>query len=80
MSVPRKPDYQRAANRPSVRGESSFRPPCRVTFWGAENDGALVGVMSLQPARDVDLIRHGYVLPASQRQGIGGVLLRFLGN
>jgi hypothetical protein len=37
-----------------------------VTFWGYEADGALVGVMGIQPVRDVDLIRHAYVLPASQ--------------
>jgi GNAT superfamily N-acetyltransferase len=49
-----------------------------VTFCGVENDGALIGVIGLQPVRDVDLIRHAYVLPASQRHGIGGALLRLL--
>ncbi len=49
-----------------------------VAFWGVERDGALAGVMGLQPVRDVDLIRHAYVLPADQRHGIGGVLLRHL--
>ena len=34
-----------------------------------------MGVMGLQPVRDVDLIRHAYVLPNSQRGGIGGALL-----
>jgi GNAT superfamily N-acetyltransferase len=28
--------------------------------------------------RDVDLIRHAYVLPASQRHGVGGALIRHL--
>jgi GNAT superfamily N-acetyltransferase len=46
-----------------------------VVFWGAEEAGALVGVMGLQSMRDVDLIRHAYVLPDSQRRGIGGALL-----
>jgi len=46
-----------------------------VVFWGYEADGRLVGVMGLQPVRDVDLIRHAYVLPSSQRCGIGGALL-----
>jgi GNAT superfamily N-acetyltransferase len=46
-----------------------------VTFWGCERDGVLVGVMGLQAKRDVDLIRHAYVLPADQRRGIGSTLL-----
>ena len=46
-----------------------------VAFWGCEQDGALVGVMGLQSVRDVDLIRHAYVLPGSQRVGVGGALL-----
>jgi GNAT superfamily N-acetyltransferase len=43
-----------------------------VAFWGYEAEGMLVGVMGFQPVRDVDLIRHAYVLPGSQRQGVGG--------
>lgn len=46
-----------------------------VAFWGALEEGVLVGVMGLQPVRDVDLIRHAYVLPRSQRHGVGGALL-----
>jgi GNAT superfamily N-acetyltransferase len=49
-----------------------------VTFWGYSVDEALVGVMGIQPVRDVDLIRHAYILPAHQRHGIGGVLLEHL--
>src|SRR6266567_2515013 len=49
-----------------------------VAFWGYEADGALVGVMGIQKVRDVDLIRHAYVLPASQGHGIGGALLEHL--
>ena len=49
-----------------------------VVFWGYEQDGRLVGVMGLQSVRDVDLIRHAYVLPESQGRGIGGALLRHL--
>ena len=52
-----------------------------VVFWGYEVGGELVGVMGIQPVGDVDLIRHAYVAPASQRRGIGGALLRhFLGS
>jgi len=46
-----------------------------VAFWGCEADGVLVGVMGFQPVHDVDLIRHAYVLPGSQRRGVGGALL-----
>ena len=49
-----------------------------VTFWGYETDGALVGIMGIQPVRDVDLIRHAYVLPGSQHRGIGTALLGHL--
>jgi len=46
-----------------------------VEFWGAELNGALLGVMGVQRVRDADLIRHAYVLPAFQGKGIGGLLL-----
>jgi GNAT superfamily N-acetyltransferase len=49
-----------------------------VVFWGYEQDGRLTGVMGLQPVRDVELIRHAYVLPNGQRRGIGGALLEHL--
>jgi GNAT superfamily N-acetyltransferase len=49
-----------------------------VEFWGYEAEGKLVGVMGIQPVRDVDLIRHAYVLPGSQGRGIGGALLEHL--
>lgn len=47
-----------------------------VEFWGYETDGELVGVMGIQPVRDVDLIRHAYVWPAWQGRGVGSELLR----
>ena len=46
-----------------------------VRFWGYEGDGGLIGAMGVQPVRDVDLIRHAYVLPDSQRRGVGAALL-----
>jgi GNAT superfamily N-acetyltransferase len=46
-----------------------------VRFSGHQADGALVGVMGVQPVKDVTLIRHAYVLPAHQRAGIGAALL-----
>ena len=49
-----------------------------VAFWGYETGGKLVGVMGIQPVADVDLIRHAYVLPARQGEGIGGALIAHL--
>jgi GNAT superfamily N-acetyltransferase len=49
-----------------------------VQFWVYEADGALLGAMGTQPVRDVDLIRHAYVLPGNQRSGVGGALLGHL--
>ena len=49
-----------------------------VEFWGYEADGALLGIMGIQRLGDVDLIRHAYVSPGSQRHGIGGALLEHL--
>lgn len=49
-----------------------------VEFWGCEVAGALVGVMGLQSVKGQSLIRHAYVLPAVQGQGIGSQLLSFL--
>lgn len=51
-----------------------------VLFWGYEEEQKLRGVMGLQPRGGVDLIRHAYVLPGSQRCGIGGELLQHLGG
>jgi GNAT superfamily N-acetyltransferase len=47
-----------------------------VMFWGYEEAGKLLGVMGLQRVRDVDLVRHAYVLPDRQRHGIGAALLK----
>jgi GNAT superfamily N-acetyltransferase len=49
-----------------------------VRFWGYESDGELIGVMGVQRAGDVDLIRHAYVLPDRQGRGIGSALLEHL--
>jgi GNAT superfamily N-acetyltransferase len=49
-----------------------------VEFWGYEEDGELLGIMGIQPLGEVDLIRHAYVLPASQGRGVGGALIAHL--
>jgi len=47
-----------------------------VVFWVAEDDRRIAGVMGIQDKGDVALVRHAYVAPAAQRQGIGKKLLR----
>ena len=49
-----------------------------VDFWGYEEDGALLGVMGIQRVKDVQLIRHAYVLPNTQGKGVGTRLLSHL--
>lgn len=49
-----------------------------VAFWGYESEGELLGVMGIQGVRDVDLIRHAYVVPGRQRGGVGSELLEHL--
>jgi GNAT superfamily N-acetyltransferase len=60
------------------RNELAAEIAAGVDFWGYETGSRLVGVMGIQPVRDVDLIRHAYVLPEAQRGGIGGTLLSHL--
>lgn len=50
----------------------------RLTWFGAFVGGTLVGVGGLERVRDVALLRHGYVLPAWQRTGIGARLVENL--
>lgn len=50
----------------------------RMSFFGWEENGELVGVMGFQPIKDVTLIRHAYVLPQWQKRGIGSKLLDHL--
>jgi GNAT superfamily N-acetyltransferase len=49
-----------------------------VEFWGLDTENGLIGVMGVQPVRDVDLIRHAYVRPDSQRLGVGAELIEHL--
>ncbi|MFH1836325.1 MAG: GNAT family N-acetyltransferase [Methanobacteriota archaeon] len=50
----------------------------KMAFCGWFEDGQLVGVMGVQPVKDVTLIRHAYVLPKFQGKGIGSKLLAHL--
>jgi GNAT superfamily N-acetyltransferase len=49
-----------------------------VSFWGAHDGDALVGVMGLQHVDDVSLIRHAYTRTNRQGQGIGKSLLNYV--
>jgi GNAT superfamily N-acetyltransferase len=51
------------------------RELAEMTFFGWEERGELVGVIGFQPIKDVTLIRHAYVLPQWQRQGIASRLI-----
>src|SRR5258708_29974304 len=51
-----------------------------VEFWGYEAGGILIGVMGIQPVRDVGLIRPAHVRPRTPRRGVGGGLLLHLGG
>ena len=46
-----------------------------VTFWMAEEDGRVLGVMGIQDKGAVALVRHAYVAPGAQRKGVGRALL-----
>lgn len=58
---------------PELEGEMR-----RMTFYGWEDNGKLIGVMGSEPVQDVTLIRHAYVLPAWQSRGIGAILLKHI--
>ena len=48
-----------------------------VVFSGAfDESGQLLGVMGLQPVKDVALVRHAYTRTSAQGRGIGAALLR----
>ena len=50
----------------------------RVTFFDWEVQGELVGVMGIEPIKDVILVRHAYVLSNWQKRGIASKLLNHL--
>jgi GNAT superfamily N-acetyltransferase len=50
----------------------------RLTWYGVFDGGALLAVGGLEYARDVALLRHGYVLPEHQRRGVGALLREHL--
>jgi GNAT superfamily N-acetyltransferase len=63
-----------------TRAEMDREVEAGVRFWGYERDNTLLGVMGVQDAGEVELIRHAYVAPAAQRSGIGHALLEHLAS
>ena len=51
------------------------KSPKESGYSGIEVDGLLVGIMGVQPVKDVTLIRHAYVASSYRNKGLGGVLL-----
>lgn len=62
-------------HEPEMDGTAWDAEAQRMTWWGAFANGRLVGVMGCEPAGDVVLMRHAYVLPPHQRSGICAALL-----
>ena len=54
--------------------EAEIAAGVRFLGWYSRSD-TLLGVMGAQDVQDVALIRHAYVLRASQRRGIGSALI-----
>ena len=60
------------------RNELQAEIAAGVDFWAYQGSRDLLGVMGRQPLAEVTLIRHAYVRPAAQQQGIGARLLDHL--
>ncbi len=65
-------------HQPYMPMEELEREMKRMTFFGWEVNGELVGVMGFERVKDVTLIRHAYVLLQWQKQEIGSKLLNHL--
>ena len=65
-------------HQPYMPRDKLKREMKRISFFGWEVKEELVGVMGFEPVKDVTLIRHAYVLPQWQRQGIASQLINHL--
>jgi RimJ/RimL family protein N-acetyltransferase len=65
-------------HEPEMSQADYEREASRLTWYGAFVAGTLVGVMGLEYARDVALMRHAYILPEHQRDGVGLMMLAHL--
>ena len=59
---------------PEITADDWDAEATRMTWYGAFVGDDLVGVIGTEYVRDVVLLRHAYVLPGSQRQGVGTIL------
>ena len=59
---------------PEISADDWDAEATRMTWYGAFAGDGLVGVMGAEYVRDVVLLRHAYVLPRWQRQGVGSIL------
>lgn len=69
------PDRYHEPYMPMAELQSEMK---RITFFGWQAEDKLVGVMGIEPVKDVTLVRHAYVLPTYQGQGIGSKLLNHI--
>jgi len=65
-------------HEPEMTADDWDREARRLTWYGVFVAGTLTGVGGLEHTQDVALLRHGYVLPAYQRTGIGARLMGHL--
>jgi len=65
-------------HEPEMTADDWDQEARRLTWYGALVAGTLAGVGGLERVRDAALLRHGYVLPAYQRTGIGARLIEHL--
>ena len=65
-------------HEPEMTADEWDRESTRLTWYGAFVGGTLAGTGGLERVGNVALLRHGYVLPAFQRTGIGARLVEHL--
>ena len=63
---------------PEMTPEQWSAEAARMTWYGAEVEGVLRGVIGLEYVADVALLRHWYVDPGHQRRGVGTLLREHL--
>ncbi|MDO8715965.1 MAG: GNAT family N-acetyltransferase [Dehalococcoidales bacterium] len=62
-------------HEPYMTKEELRREMERMTFFGWDAGGDIVGVMGCESIKDVTLVRHAYVLPDFQKSGVGTKLI-----
>jgi RimJ/RimL family protein N-acetyltransferase len=65
-------------HEPEMTADEWDQEARRLTWYGVFVGGTLAGVGGLEHVRDAALLRHGYILLAFQRTGIGARLIEHL--